>query len=231
MTFGPGKRLAAPVTPPMIKSPSPLALLACAALFTASPLLAQAEKKEQPATPQKRQKQPPVPGAGTGGITPHATTSTLIGANRQTGGRVTIIYGRPNVKHPRTGEVRKVWGGLEGWDKPYRLGADEATLFITEKPLDVGGTTLPAGAYTLYLVPSQSGPSKLAFSKKLGGWGVPVDTTQDFARVELKQEKLDTIVEQLTITIENDPPKSSAGALKIEWDDMRWTLPFSLKTA
>lgn len=215
----------------MIKSLCPLVLLASAALFTASPLLAQAEKKDQPPAQQKKQKQPPLPGAGTGGNTPHATISTVIGANRQSGNRVTVVYGRPNVKHPRTGEVRKVWGGLEAWDKPYRLGADEATLFITQKPLEIAGTTIPAGAYTIYLVPSQTGPSKLAFSKKLGDWGIPIDTTQDLARVDLQQEKLDTLVEQLTITIENGAPQSNSGTLKIAWDDMQWSLPFSVKTS
>ena len=36
-------------------------------------------------------------------------------------------------------------------------------------------TEIPAGVYTLYFVPSESGTSKLAFSKKLGGWGIPGD--------------------------------------------------------
>src|ERR1041384_4904619 len=98
--------------------------------------------------------------ASTGGTTPHETTSAVID-----GCRVTITYGRPFTKDPKTGEPRKIWGGLVPWDKAWRTGSDEATLLITEKPLMFGETTIPAGAHTLYTVPSESGMSKLVFSK------------------------------------------------------------------
>ena len=212
----------------MKKLPSTL-LLSAALLFGGAMLLAQPAEKKAPSSQPKKQKAPPLPGAGTGGNTPHATTSTVIGPNRADGNRVTIIYGRPNVKHPRTGEVRKVWGKLEAWDKPYRLGADEATVLITQKALQIGDATIPAGAYTLYLVPSQSGTSKLAFSKKLGDWGVPVDVTQDLVRVDAKKDSLPSVVEQLTLTVENGPPQSHSGTIKIAWDDTQFSVPFTVK--
>ena len=139
-----------------------MVLVTVAALFCAAPLFA------QPAATQKKQKAPPLPGAGTGGNTPHATTSAVIGPNRNTGSMVTVTYGRPFLKHPRTGEVRKVWGELVKWDKGDRLGADEATTVILQHPIAVGSTTIPAGAHTLYIIPSEAGVSKLAFSKSLG---------------------------------------------------------------
>src|SRR3954464_10969803 len=76
---------------------------------------------------KKKQKAPPLPGAGTGGNTPHATTSTVIGRNRNEGATIVVSYGRPTIKHPRTGEARKIWGSLVPWDKADRLGSDEAT--------------------------------------------------------------------------------------------------------
>src|SRR6516162_4322083 len=109
--------------------------------------------------------------ASTGGNSPHETTSAVIDGNR-----VTITYGRPYTKSPKTGEVRKIWGGLVPYGQPWRMGADEATLLITQKPIELGGKTIPAGAYTLYMVPNESGASQLAISTRLGGWGVPVDT-------------------------------------------------------
>ena len=51
------------------------------------------------------------------------------------------------------------------------MGSDEATSLITQQPLMFGETALPAGAYTLYLVPNEDGTAKLAFSSGLGGWG------------------------------------------------------------
>ena len=59
--------------------------------------------------------------ASTGGNSPHETTSAVIDGNR-----VTIVYGRPYTKNPKTGEARKIWGGLVAYGKVWRTGADEA---------------------------------------------------------------------------------------------------------
>lgn len=199
-------------------------LLTTAALMLASPLFLAA------AEPKKAQKAPPLPGAGTGGNTPHVTTSAVIGPNRNEGGMVTVTYGRPHAVHPRKGgEPRKIWGGLVPWDKADRLGADEATTLINQHPIEVAGTVLPSGAYTLYIVPSENGTSKLAFSKNIGKWGVPVDESKDVVRADLKKEPLAENVEQLTIAIESVPAGSMNGVLKIKWERTQFSLPFTLK--
>ena len=169
--------------------------------------------------PQSRQ-------ASTGGKSPHETTSTVIG-DRRTGNRITLTYGRPFSKDPKTGEPRKIWGALVPWEKAYRLGSDEATLLITQQPLLIGETTIPAGAFTLYLVPSENGSSKLVFSTNLGKWGVPVDEAHDLARVELKKAPLEKSVDQLTLAIENDP--AGGGILKIMWENTGFSVPFTVK--
>jgi hypothetical protein len=159
-------------------------------------------------------------------ISPHETISTVIG-DRRTGNMVTLTYGRPYTKNPKTGESRKIWGGLVPWDKADRLGADEATLLITRQPIQIGETTIPAGAYTLYTVPSESGPSKLAFSTNIGKWGVPVDETHDLARVDMKKGTLEKPVDQLTLAIEKDP--AGGGVLKIMWETTEFSVPFTVK--
>ena len=160
-------------------------------------------------------------------ISPHETISNIIG-ERRTGNRVTITYGRPYTKDPKTGAPRKIWGGLVAWDKADRLGADEATLLITQQSLVVGETIIPAGAYTLYIVPSEAGVTKLAFSSKLGKWGVPVDESKDIARVELAKATLASSVDQLTIGIENDSA-TGGGVIKIQWETTQFSLPFTVK--
>jgi hypothetical protein len=185
--------------------------IAAAGFVAASPLLAQ---------------QPPPHAASTGGNSPHETTSAVIG-DRHTGNRVTITYGRPHTKDPKTGEARKIWGGLVPWGKAYRLGADEATLLLTQKPLVFGATTIPAGAYTLYLVPSETGVSKLAFSTNLGKWGVPVDESHDLARIDLIKTALAQPVEQLTLAVENDTA-TGGGVLKIMWETTQFAAPFTV---
>ncbi len=49
---------------------------------------------------------------------------------------MTIVYGRPYTKDPKSGETRKIWGGLVPYGKVWRMGADEATLFTTKKAVE-----------------------------------------------------------------------------------------------
>jgi len=180
--------------------------------------------------PKKAPPPPPLPGAGTGGATPHATTSGVIGPNRREGSMITITYGRPYAVHPRKGgEARKIWGGLVPWGKADRLGADEATSIILQHAIETGGTTIPAGVYTLYLIPQEGEGSKLAFSRSIGKWGVPVDEANDQARVPLKKTALDRNVDQLTISVQNTPAQSLNGVIRIQWEKTEFALPFTVK--
>jgi hypothetical protein len=154
-------------------------------------------------------------------LSPHETFSARIG-----GDRVTVTYGRPYTVKPGTTDVRKIWGGLVPYGEPWRLGADEATLLITQKPLEVGGKTIPAGAYTLYMVPQETGASQLAFSSALGGWGIPVDTDHDVARVDLTKTDLDKPVDQFTMAISRN---SGGGVLKISWANEEFSVPFTVQ--
>ncbi len=159
-------------------------------------------------------------------ISPHDTISTVIG-DRHTGNRITISYGRPYTKDHKTGLPRKIWGSLVPWGKADRLGANEATLLITQQPLVIGTTTVPAGAYTLYIIPSETGPSQLAFSSDLGKWGIPVDEKNDVARFDLVKAPLEQSVDQLTIDVVAD--SATTGEIKIQWENTQYSLPFTVK--
>jgi len=154
-----------------------------------------------------------------GGVSPHDTVSATIGGNT-----VKITYGRPFSKKPGTDAVRVVWGSLVPWDKAWRLGADQATTLVCEKAIVLGGATVPAGTYTLYMVPSESGTSKLAISKTTGKWGIPVDEKNDLARVDLKKAPLDPQVDQLTLSV---AAEGSGGVIKIQWEKTQYSVGFA----
>jgi hypothetical protein len=115
------------------------------------------------------------------------------------------------------------------WGKADRLGADEATLLITPAALEIQGKTIPAGAYTLYIVPKEDGPSLLAFSSNIGKWGIPVDEAHDVGRFTLEQKSLMTPVDQLTIAIANDPATPHGGFINISWEGIEFTLPVKVQ--
>jgi hypothetical protein len=158
---------------------------------------------------------------------PHETISTVIG-DRRTGNRITLTYGRPYSKDPRSEAIRPIWGELVPWGKAYRLGADEATLFVTQQPIVIDGTTIPAGAYTLYMVPSENGTSQLAFSTNLGKWGIPVDESHDLARVDLEKASVPEQVDQLTLAVEGTSPTN--GVLNITWENTQYSVAFTVQS-
>jgi hypothetical protein len=149
-------------------------------------------------------------------VSPHEKIYTRV--NKKL---VSISYGRPFSKDPKKGETRQVWGKLVPWDKAWRAGSDEATTLITEAPVAIGGTTVPAGAYSLYLVPSEKGATKLAVSKTIGKWGIPVDEGNDLARIDMKKDTLDKDVDQFTMMFDK------GGVLKMSWEKTQFSVEFT----
>jgi len=158
-------------------------------------------------------------------LSPHETISAVIDGNR-----VTITYGRPYTKSPKTGEVRKIWGGLVPYGAIWRTGADEATLLLTQKPITIGDATVPAGAYTLFTLPKEDGTAKLVINKQIGQWGIgnkSYDESQDLARVDLKKEPLDNPVDQFTMAVEKN--SAGGGVIKMSWENTQFSVPFTVQ--
>jgi len=145
-----------------------------------------------------------------GQLSPRDTARGSIG-----GADVWIDYSRPS----RRG--RDIFGALEPWDKVWRTGANAATQFNTPVDLVIGGATVPAGKYTLWTLPSQSG-WKLIINKNTGQWGTTYDPAHDLVRVDAKVETLAAPVEQFTIAIEPT-------ALTFAWDKYKYSVPVAKK--
>jgi hypothetical protein len=155
-------------------------------------------------------------------VSPHETLNASID-----GDKITVVYGRPYTKDPKSGEPRKVWGKLVPFGKIWRTGADEATVLTTETALAFGDTTVPAGKYSLYTLPAEDGSAKLVINKQTGQWGTQYDQAQDLARVDLKRTTLEKSVDQFTIAI--DPAKGGGGVLKLSWETAEYSVPFTVK--
>jgi len=155
-------------------------------------------------------------------LSPHETISKGVDGNR-----IMIVYGRPYTKDPRSGEIRKIWGGLVPYGKVWRTGADEATLLITQKPILLGGAAVPAGAYTLYTLPQADGSAKLIVNRLVGQWGTEYSEKQDLARVDLKKDKADSPADQFTVAIDKAP--EGGGVIKLIWADIQYSVIFTIE--
>ncbi|MFZ0706481.1 MAG: DUF2911 domain-containing protein [Candidatus Korobacteraceae bacterium] len=125
------------------------------------------------------------------------------------GKTVTIKYSRPSMRG------RKIYGELVPYGKVWRTGANAATSLTTDTALDIGGTTVPAGNYTLYSVPGEKS-WQLIVNKQTGQWGTKYDEGQDLARVPMKVSQLPSGLETFTISLNKTGAKSAT--LKLDWE-------------
>ncbi|HYL22388.1 MAG TPA: DUF2911 domain-containing protein [Gemmatimonadales bacterium] len=147
-----------------------------------------------------------------GTLSPSDTVRTNVA-----GAALSVRYSRPSTRG------RVIFGNVVPWNQVWRTGANEATVFETSADLVVGGTTVPAGKYTLWTIPARDA-WKLIINRNTGQWGTAYDAKYDFARLDMKVEALPQPVEQFTIAID---PQGSGGVLKLEWDRTRASIPFS----
>ena len=153
-------------------------------------------------------------------VSPTQTAKATIG-----GADISITYGAPYTKDPKTGQPRKIWGGLVPYGTVWRTGANEATTLTTSKDLQFGALTVPAGTYTLFTQPEESG-GKLIINKQTGQWGTKYDGSQDFGRVDLTKKDLSSPLDQFNITIEQD---SGGGVIHLRWEKAEYLASFTVK--
>jgi Protein of unknown function (DUF2911) len=116
---------------------------------------------------------------------------------------------------------RKMIGEHDPYGKPWRAGANEATTFVTTANLTVDGKTVPAGNYTLFVIPY---PDKwtLIISKRTGEWGIPYPGEQfELGRYDMKLDTLPSSLEDFTISYQPNGPSCT---LSMEWDTTRATI-------
>lgn len=150
--------------------------------------------------------------------TPDSVIATLGSAH------VRILYSRP----ARRG--RELWGKLVPFDTTWRLGADYATQLKTDADLDIGGTTVKAGTYTLWLLPSQGQSFLLVNTKILDPrdttrrlWGTEWDPANDIAKIPVqKHMNLPVDEERFHIFIEN-------GMLMMHWGNSGYGVSIKAK--
>lgn len=116
------------------------------------------------------------------------------------GANITISYSAPSAKG------RKVFGELVPFDKVWRAGANEATIFETDKDIMIEGQKLPAGKYSLYALPGDSEWSFI-FNSQTGQWGIKrggetsKDASKDVLTVKAKPAKSASMAETLAYEV------------------------------
>ena len=150
---------------------------------------------------------------GKGG-SPHVRTEwTIDGAN------ISIEYGKPALKGRPEAELMPN-------GQPWRMGADEATVLKTDKPLKFGTLSLEPGTYTLNVQPADK--ERQLIVGQLGTPGqrrVPYNKALEIGRAPMTVQPAKAPAEQLNISID-DAPKG--GTLRVEWGTKSASIPFTV---
>lgn len=128
---------------------------------------------------------------------------------------VTINYGSPSL------QGRKILGVKEPYGKAWRAGANKATQITTTAELNIGGNKLPAGLYSIYMVPGET-DWKVIFNSAIPGWGVgrggvANDPTKDLFSVNVKAKKAGP-TEKLKYEVRSN-------GIALVWEDVEVFIP------
>jgi Protein of unknown function (DUF2911) len=136
------------------------------------------------------------------------------------GKTVHVDYSSPRMRG------RKIFGGLVVYGEVWRAGANEATTFITNATVNVGGKEVPAGSYTLFALPKPDS-WKLIVSKQTGEWGIPYPgEDSDYARIPMQVSKLPSPLENFTISFDQ---AGDACTMHLDWETTRASITISEK--
>lgn len=139
-------------------------------------------------------------------LSPAATVSQTI----NTGATITINYSQPSLRGRAIGKDVEP---MEG--KIWRMGANNATTFETDKDVTVEGKQLAAGKYSLFGI-REGNDYTLIFNREWKIWGTQYDQNKekDALRVKATLATDKTPQEQLTYTI------SKEGKVQLSWGTM-----------
>jgi hypothetical protein len=155
-------------------------------------------------------------GRGLGPLSPRQTFRITTG-----GVNLWLDYSRPAMRG------RPIWGALVPWGEVWRMGANEAAHFATDRTVQIGNLTLPPGTYTLFLLPTPD-RWQLIVNRATGISGLDHDPAQDVGRTDMTRETVERPIELFTMQLEE---AQDGARLVIAWDRTRAHVPIRVRSA
>lgn len=136
---------------------------------------------------------------------------------------VTLEYSRPGVKG------RTIFGDLVPYDKLWRAGANKNTMVTFSDDVTIGGQTVKAGSYAIFVKP-MNGSWEVFFYSDTNNWGTPQnwDDSKVAAKTTVQTHNVPFNVE--TFTIDVNQITNNGAALEFIWEKTYAAVPFSVPT-
>jgi len=167
------------------------------------------------------------------------TWTAEAGRQRYSGGKwITIDYGRPLLRDRANifGSGAEYGKAVSAGAPVWRAGANETTRLTTEAPLVIGGKTIAAGTYSVFVDLKEQGWTFVLSSQPVQAKYDPNDKEKlfgaynydpkyDVVRVPMKMAKSPASIEQFTIGFVN--MTTSGGSIALWWDKEVATVDFT----
>ncbi len=127
----------------------------------------------------------------------------------KSGATISIDYSQPSVKGRVIGDKLEPKDGEE-----WRTGANEATVFETDKDVTIAGKKIPAGKYALFSLFNGKDVT-VFFGKDWDRWGTPVKKASDDIAIQTKYTTASPPSEKMTFKI------SPEGEVTLLWGDRK----------
>jgi hypothetical protein len=138
--------------------------------------------------------------------------------------KINVFYNSPSKKG------RKIFGGLVPYNTVWRTGANEATIFETNRDLSIQGKILKAGKYSLWTIPGEQS-WQILFNTETGQWGIDFNgvpnrnADDDVITAEVPSLRQEKIIEKFTISVEKAEEELQ---LVLMWDTTIVSLPMTI---
>jgi hypothetical protein len=133
------------------------------------------------------------------------------------GAQIDLVYRRPSARG------RELYGALVPWDRVWSPSADSAVQFTTSMPLEVNGSALPAGAYSMWAIPGKT-EWTLIFSSQAHVFHTRYPEGSDVLRVKSVPESGEHIE---TLTLYFSAADADSAMMRLHWG--RTVVPLRIK--
>lgn len=125
---------------------------------------------------------------------------------------ITIEYSSPATKK------RVIWGSLVPYDKVWRTGANKATMISFSRDVEIGGTKVKKGSYSLFTIPGKDS-WEILINKNTELWGSDdYNAEEDVVRIKATPV---TIPHRERMTFIFADFEDHGATINLEWEKVR----------
>lgn len=128
-----------------------------------------------------------------------------------------VIYSRPHK------QGRVIFGNLQKYGEPWRLGANEATEIEFFQNVSIQQKKINPGRYIIYCLPYEN-KWTIVLNNDIYTWGLKIDSSRDLMKFDIPIKKTPVVFEYFTMVFQ---PINNGAELVMAWDDTEARLPIN----